>query len=134
MKDFARSAVATAVMVAGLACVGLVVADEAQAAPGPFPQWCPGDPWDPTWGPNSDWNQCHNNPVLPAPNPVVPGQDLGHHGAPGGHGHPGGHGGPGGAPGGPGGGPPGGGPGAPGSGHGGGAPGGGPGGPGGGPG
>src|ERR1700761_2188522 len=88
MKDFARSAIATAVMVAGLACVGLVVADEAQAAPGPFPQWCPGDPWDPTWDPNSDWNQCHNNPVLPAPNPVVPGQDLGHHGAPGGHGHP----------------------------------------------
>ena len=70
MKDFARSAAATAVMVAGLTCVGLVAADEAQAAPGPFPQWCPGDSWDPTWGPNSDWNRCHANPVVPQPNPV----------------------------------------------------------------
>ena len=59
MKGFSRSAAATAVMVAGLAWVGLVAANEVQAQPGPFPQWCPGDSWDPTWGPNSDWNRCH---------------------------------------------------------------------------
>src|ERR1700761_5338900 len=113
MKDLARSVAATAVMVAGLACVGLVAADEAQAQPGPFPQWCPGDSWDPTWGPNSDWNRCHANPVVPAPNPVVPDHAGGHHGGPGGHDHPGGPGAPG-APGGggPGAGPGGGGPGA----------------------
>src|SRR5580693_2209702 len=145
MKDFARSAAATALMVAGLAYVGLVTADEAQAQPGPFPQWCPGDTWDPGWGPNSDWNRCHNNPVLPLPGPNVPGHHLGDHGGhgrpgdPAGPGHPGGPGGPGGGapggPGGPGGGPgggPPGGPGGPGGGPGAGAPG-GPGGPGGGP-
>src|ERR1700751_709419 len=59
MKGFSRSAAATAVMVAGLAWVGLVAANEVQAQPGPFPQWCPGDSWDPTWGPNSGWNRCH---------------------------------------------------------------------------
>ena len=50
-------------MVAGLAWVGLVTADEAQAQPGPFPQRCPGDSWEPAWGPSSDWKRCHNNPV-----------------------------------------------------------------------
>src|SRR5271169_3191035 len=79
MKDFARSAAATALIVAGLAYVGLVTADEAQAQPGPFPQWCPGDTWDPAWGPNSDWNRCHNNPVLPLPGPNAPGHHLGDH-------------------------------------------------------
>src|ERR1700735_4007996 len=114
MNDFARSAVATAVIVAGLACVGLVAAGESQAQPGPFPQWCPGDSWDPAWGPNSDWNGCHVNPVSPLPGPVVPDHHLGHPGGPdhpggpGGGDHPGGPGAPGSAPGGPSGGAPGG--------------------------
>ena len=32
----------------------------AQAQPGPFPQWCRGDFWDPAWGPNWDEWHCHD--------------------------------------------------------------------------
>lgn len=36
----------------------------AQAAPAParIGHWCPGDPWNPTWGnvADWDWNQCHD--------------------------------------------------------------------------
>ncbi|MCV7412060.1 hypothetical protein H7K44_20925 [Mycobacterium florentinum] len=42
----------------GLAGVG--VAADAAAQPGPFPQWCPGEWWDPGWGNNWDWNSCHD--------------------------------------------------------------------------
>jgi hypothetical protein len=61
MKNVARYAAATAVMAAGLGLAGLSVATEAQAEPGPFPQWCPGDFWDPGWGDNWDWGDCHDN-------------------------------------------------------------------------
>ncbi|WP_424757760.1 hypothetical protein [Mycobacterium sp.] len=37
------------------------VATEAQAQVGPFPQWCPGDFWDPGWGDNWDGGGCHDN-------------------------------------------------------------------------
>jgi hypothetical protein len=39
----------------------LGVATEAQAQVGPFPQWCPGDFWDPGWGNNWDGGGCHDN-------------------------------------------------------------------------
>ena len=32
----------------------------AQAQPGPFPQWCPGEFWDPIWGGNPDGFHCHD--------------------------------------------------------------------------
>lgn len=32
----------------------------AQAQPGPFPQWCPGEFWDPIWGGNPDGGHCHD--------------------------------------------------------------------------
>ncbi|CPR10570.1 Secreted protein antigen [Mycobacterium bohemicum DSM 44277] len=48
---------------------GLGVAAEAQAHPGPFPQWCPGDYWDPGWGNNWDWNNCHDWRGGPPPPP-----------------------------------------------------------------
>ncbi|WP_156655970.1 hypothetical protein [Mycobacterium sp. 852002-51971_SCH5477799-a] len=51
---------ATAVAIGGLGLAGLGVATEAQAHPGPFPQWCPGEWWDPGWGNNWDWNNCHD--------------------------------------------------------------------------
>ena len=72
MKEYARFAAATVVMAAGLGLVGLGAANEAQAQPGPLPQWCPGDFWDPGWGPNSDWNRCHDDPVqvVPPPQPL----------------------------------------------------------------
>jgi hypothetical protein len=60
MKKFARIA-ATAAAVAGLGLVGLGAATDAQAKPGPFPQWCPGEFWDPGWGDNWDRGGCHDN-------------------------------------------------------------------------
>jgi hypothetical protein len=99
MKDSARSAAATAVMAAGLGLVGLGAANEAQAQPGPFPQWCPGDFWNPVWGPNLDPNHCHGNwnglagPPPPQPGPGAQGFHPGGPGKPGGPGHPGGPGG-----------------------------------------
>src|SRR5271170_7647493 len=59
MKNVARFAAATAVMAAGLGLAGLGAATVAQAQPGPFPQWCPGDFWDPIWGGNPDGFHCH---------------------------------------------------------------------------
>jgi len=98
MKNVARFAAATAVTAAGLGLAGLSAGTEAQAQPGPFPQWCPGDFWDPGWGDNWDGGHCHDN---------FRGDrgGFGDHGGPGDHGGfggPGDHGGPGG-PGGPGG-------------------------------
>jgi hypothetical protein len=60
MKKSARFAAATAMLVAGLGLAGLGTATEAQAQPGPFPNWCPGEFWDPGWGPNWDWGGCHD--------------------------------------------------------------------------
>jgi hypothetical protein len=61
VKNSARFAAATAVIAAGLGLAGLGVATEAQAQVGPFPQWCPGDFWDPGWGNNWDGGGCHEN-------------------------------------------------------------------------
>ena len=42
--------------------VGLA-AQPAQAQVGPFPDyhWCPGEFWDPGWGFNWDWGNCHDD-------------------------------------------------------------------------
>ena len=110
-------------MGAALGIGGVGAATEAHAAPGPFPQWCPGDFWDPLWGDNWDGGACHDNWRGPGPNPHPDAQwgrggpgdrggfdnhggfsDHGGFNGPGDHGGPGGdHGGPGGDHGGPGG-------------------------------
>jgi hypothetical protein len=69
MRNVFRFAAATAVMAAGLGLAGLGAATEAHALPGPLPQWCPGDFWDPGWGPNWDWGGCHDSWQGPGPNP-----------------------------------------------------------------
>ncbi len=48
-------------MSAALGVLGVGAAVDAQAAPGPFPQWCPGEFWDPGWGDNWDGWHCHDN-------------------------------------------------------------------------
>src|ERR1700679_953738 len=101
VKNPARFAAATAVMAAGLGLAGLGVATEAQAQVGPFPQWCPGDFWDPGWGNNWDGGGCHDNWRGGGPNPHPDehwGQGWGRggpddHGGFGDHGGPGDHGG-----------------------------------------
>ncbi|BCO37500.1 hypothetical protein JMUB5695_03806 [Mycobacterium heckeshornense] len=50
-------------MTAGFALAGLGAASVAHARPTPLPNyhWCPGQPWDPGWGNNWDWNRCHDD-------------------------------------------------------------------------
>ena len=51
-----------ATTIAALIALGLAVLEDpaqAQARPGPFPQWCPGDFWDSGWGDNWDQIECH---------------------------------------------------------------------------
>jgi hypothetical protein len=50
-------------MTAGFGLAGLGAAAVAEAQPGPVPDyhWCPGQPWDPGWGNNWDWNRCHDD-------------------------------------------------------------------------
>lgn len=47
------SAVAT-----GVVLIGIATAAQARAVPAYH--WCPGQPWDSTWGLNWDSSQCHN--------------------------------------------------------------------------
>jgi hypothetical protein len=61
MKNSVRVAAATTALVAALGFAGLASAIDAQAQPGPFPTWCPGDFWDPGWGGNWDGGHCHDN-------------------------------------------------------------------------
>jgi hypothetical protein len=69
MINVVRFVAASAAMAAGLGLAGLDAAAQAQAQPSPFPQWCPGDFWDPGRGPNWDWGGCHDNWRGPGPNP-----------------------------------------------------------------
>src|SRR5580693_3209659 len=98
MKRFSRLSAATFALTTALGLAGLGAATDARAQPGPFPQWCPGDFWDPGWGDNWDWGDCHDNWRGPGANPHPdphwgPGWGPG---GPGGPGAPGDHGGPGG--------------------------------------
>lgn len=61
VKSIARIATTTAAVAAGVGLAGLSAATDAQAQPGPFPQWCPGEFWDPGWGNNWDWGRCHDD-------------------------------------------------------------------------
>jgi hypothetical protein len=61
MKIYFRLAEAIFAITLGLGLVGVGAAPEAQAQPGPFPQWCPGDFWDPGGGDNWDGGHCHDN-------------------------------------------------------------------------
>lgn len=45
----------------GLAGFGLATAADAQPAPLPEYHWCPGESYDPGWGPNWDNNECHDD-------------------------------------------------------------------------
>ncbi|PRI15917.1 hypothetical protein B2J96_07675 [Mycobacterium shigaense] len=63
-----------ATILAGSALLGVAgvgVASDARALSGPFPLWCPGEYWDPSWGSNWDWASCHDlrmgDPEAPRP-------------------------------------------------------------------
>ncbi|MBV8786994.1 MAG: hypothetical protein JOZ00_09925 [Mycobacterium sp.] len=54
-----------ALTVGGLALSALGLASgTAAAAPAPAPlyhhHWCPGEQWEPGWGPNPNWNNCND--------------------------------------------------------------------------
>nr|WP_081485337.1 hypothetical protein [Mycobacterium xenopi] len=63
MKKYTRFTATTVIVTAGLGLAGLGAASVAQARPGPLPDyhWCPGQFWDPGWGPNWDWDDCHDD-------------------------------------------------------------------------
>jgi hypothetical protein len=63
MKELARSAATTLAMTAGLGLAGLGIAIAVNAQPAPFPDyhWCPGEYYDPGWGPNWDEGECHDD-------------------------------------------------------------------------
>ena len=60
MKNIVRVAASAFIVATGLGLAGLGAATVAEAQPGPFPQWCPGDSWDPGWGGNPDGFHCHD--------------------------------------------------------------------------
>jgi hypothetical protein len=115
MRNIKQFAAATA-LATGLGLASLGAASVAEALPGPtgpMPvDWCPGQFWDPGWGNNWDWNNCHAGgpgfmpnggpgpgPVGPngmpnggpGPGPYVPNGPGGPGGFNGGHGGHGGH-------------------------------------------
>jgi len=59
LRKFRRLAAVTSAALIALGLAGLQDPAQAQARPGPFPQWCPGDFWDPGWGANWNQNSCH---------------------------------------------------------------------------
>jgi len=59
-----RIAAATLISTAGLGLAGLGAASIVEAQPaGPLPDyhWCPGQFFDPHWGPNWDAGRCHDD-------------------------------------------------------------------------
>jgi hypothetical protein len=50
-------------MGAGLGLTGLGLSAVAAAQPAPIPvyHWCPGEFWDPHWGPNWELGRCHDD-------------------------------------------------------------------------
>jgi hypothetical protein len=63
VKNIKRIAAATA-LTTGLGLAGLGAASVAEAFPGgPMPDyhWCPGQWWDPGWGPNWGGDRCHDD-------------------------------------------------------------------------
>ena len=57
--------IATAVLVSGgVGVTGLGLASgtaQAEPMPAPMYHWCPGNFWDPGWGGNRDWDDCHDD-------------------------------------------------------------------------
>lgn len=47
-----------------LSTLGLAASTAQAAPPAPAPtyhhHWCPGDRWDPDWGPNGNWGNCRD--------------------------------------------------------------------------
>lgn len=64
MRKVVRLAATTVTVAAGLGLAGLGTAASAQADDPPWPfegyHWCPGQPFDPRWGPNWDPHTCHD--------------------------------------------------------------------------
>jgi hypothetical protein len=63
MKNSLRFVGSALVMAAGFGFAGLSAAGVAEAAPAPAPEyhWCPGQWWDPGWGPNWEMGRCHDD-------------------------------------------------------------------------
>jgi hypothetical protein len=64
MNTLARFAAAAIMVTAGFGLGSVGTATSAHADDPPFPfvgyHWCPGQPFDPSWGPNWDPTTCHD--------------------------------------------------------------------------
>jgi hypothetical protein len=86
MNNVKRLAAATALST-GIGLAGLGAASVAEAIPGPagpMPahNWCPGQFWDPGWGNNWDWHNCHGGGPGWRPNGGPGPGPIGPHGMP----------------------------------------------------
>jgi hypothetical protein len=64
MRNIMRIATSSLVLTGGLGLAGLgaaAVAEAAPIAPPPAYHWCPGEFWDPVWGPNWEGGRCHDD-------------------------------------------------------------------------
>ncbi|CKN76827.1 Secreted protein antigen [Mycobacterium tuberculosis] len=52
---------AACILATGVAGLGVGAQSAAQTAPVPDYYWCPGQPFDPAWGPNWDPYTCHDD-------------------------------------------------------------------------
>lgn len=52
---------AACILATGVAGLGVGAQSAAQTAPVPDYYWCPGQPFDPAWGPNWDPYTCHDS-------------------------------------------------------------------------
>lgn len=52
---------AACILATGVAGLGVGAQSAAQTAPVPDYYWCPGQPFDPAWGPNWDSYTCHDD-------------------------------------------------------------------------
>ncbi|AGC64406.1 putative secreted protein [Mycobacterium liflandii 128FXT] len=64
MSKVARSVAATTMVLTGFGLIGLGAAARTHADDPPWPfvgyHWCPGQPFDPAWGPQWDPTTCHD--------------------------------------------------------------------------
>ncbi len=64
MKLLVGIAASAAIAASGLGLAATANAAPAPELPAPTYHWCPGEFWDPIWGFNMNWGECHADGIL----------------------------------------------------------------------